>query len=79
MATMTKRPERELHNYISDVSEWADVRAGSPLPMGTQESGGGVNFAIFSRYSIEPKTQHPSGSSTLIQPAIAQATSGTFG
>ena len=49
MATMTKRPERELHNYISDVSEWADVRAGSPLPMGTQESGGGVNFAIFSR------------------------------
>ena len=46
---MTKTPQRELHNYILEVSEHANVRAGSPLPMGTQESGGGVNFAIFSR------------------------------
>jgi glycogen operon protein len=49
MATMMKMPQRELHDYISEISECTDVRAGSPLPLGTQERGGGVNFAIFSR------------------------------
>jgi glycogen operon protein len=49
MATMKKKPQHELRDYISEISECADVRAGSPLPLGTQESGGGVNFAIFSR------------------------------
>src|SRR5580700_6361614 len=46
---MTEMPPRELQEYISDISEHADVRAGSPLPLGTMESGGGVNFAIVSR------------------------------
>ena len=46
---MTKTPQRLLHDYISEISERAGVRAGSPLPLGTLESGGGVNFAIFSR------------------------------
>jgi len=46
---MMKTPQRELQDYISEVSEHANVRAGSPLPLGTQESGGGVNFAVFSR------------------------------
>jgi glycogen operon protein len=41
--------QRELHGYISEISEHSDVRAGSPLPLGTEEKGGGVNFAIFSR------------------------------
>jgi glycogen operon protein len=49
MATMMKTPKRELQDYISEISERADVRAGFPLPLGTQERGGGVNFAIFSR------------------------------
>ena len=49
MATLTKTPRRELRTHISKVSARTDVRAGSPLPLGTQESGGGVNFAIFSR------------------------------
>ncbi|MGO8691966.1 MAG: hypothetical protein ACLQLG_20285, partial [Thermoguttaceae bacterium] len=31
------------------MSGRADVRAGSPLPLGTQETEGGVNFAMFSR------------------------------
>ena len=44
-------PQRELRDYISEISERADVRAGSPLPLGAQESGGGVNFAIFSRHA----------------------------
>jgi glycogen operon protein len=49
MATMIKASPHELHEYISEMSEHADVRVGSPLPLGTQETGGGVNFAIFSR------------------------------
>jgi alpha-L-arabinofuranosidase len=36
MATVMKTAPRELHGYISEVSERADVQAG-------------VNFAIFSR------------------------------
>ncbi|MGA7648415.1 MAG: glycogen debranching protein GlgX, partial [Terriglobales bacterium] len=51
MATMMKTPQRELHDYISELSEHADVRAGSPLPLGIQQRGAGVNFAIFSRYA----------------------------
>jgi isoamylase len=46
---MMKPPQRELHDYITQISERDEVRAGSPLPLGTQERGGGVNFAIFSR------------------------------
>jgi hypothetical protein len=49
MAKMIKAPEPDLHDYISAISEHAHVRAGFPLPFGTQETGGGVNFAIFSR------------------------------
>ena len=62
MATMTKTSERELHGYISEISERADVRAGSPLPLGTQETGGGVNFALFSRYASRVRLElfdHP--------------------
>jgi isoamylase len=51
MATMIKASPHELHEYISEMSEHADVRVGSPLPLGTQETGGGVNFAIFSRHA----------------------------
>jgi glycogen operon protein len=51
MATMMKTATREIHDYISEISEHSDVRTGSPLPLGTQEKGGGVNFAIFSRYA----------------------------
>ena len=46
-----KTPRRELHAPVSKASARTDIRAGSPLPLGTQESGGGVNFAIFSRYA----------------------------
>jgi glycogen operon protein len=49
MATMMKMPQRELHDYISEISERADIRVGSPLPLGTEDRGGGVNFAIFGR------------------------------
>ncbi|MGA3268153.1 MAG: glycogen debranching protein GlgX [Verrucomicrobiota bacterium] len=59
---MTRKTQRELRDYISDTSEHADVRAGSPMPLGTQESGGGVNFAIFSRYASRVRLEffdHP--------------------
>ena len=59
---MMKTPQRELHNYISEISERADVRAGSPLPLGTQEWEGGVNFAIFSRHASRVRLElfdHP--------------------
>ena len=59
---MTTTKQRELRDYISDTSEHADVRAGSPMPLGTHESDGGVNFAIFSRYATRVRLEffdHP--------------------
>src|SRR5450759_2504712 len=44
-------PERPLHDYVAEVSERTEVRRGVPLPMGTHEYGGGVNFAFFSRHA----------------------------
>ena len=44
-------PERPLHDYVAEVSERTEVRKGIPLPMGTHEYGGGVNFAFFSRHA----------------------------
>jgi hypothetical protein len=49
MATLIEAPERELQDYISEISERAHVRAAAPLSFGTQDTEGGVNFAIFSR------------------------------
>jgi isoamylase len=42
---------RSLHDYVAEVSEHAEVRRGVPLPLGTHESEGGVNFALFSRHA----------------------------
>ena len=69
MATMMKTPQRELHDYISEISEHADVRAGSPLPLGTQEREeelispfSAVTPAAFDwSCSTIPKTQRPPG------------------
>jgi isoamylase len=44
-------PECSLHDYSAAVSEHTEVRRGVPLPLGTRENGGGVNFAFFSRYA----------------------------
>ncbi|MCR4299432.1 MAG: glycogen debranching protein GlgX, partial [Gallionella sp.] len=45
------KPERPLDVYVADVSEHTEVRRGVPLPLGTSESEGGVNFALFSRHA----------------------------
>jgi glycogen operon protein len=44
-----KSHQDEVNEYISNIAEHADVRSGSPLPLGAKESLGGVNFALFSR------------------------------
>jgi isoamylase len=44
-------PERPLHDYVLEVCEHTEVRRGIPLPLGTREYGGGVNFAFFSRHA----------------------------
>src|SRR5665811_1044135 len=45
------KPERALDVYVADVCEHTAIRRGVPLPLGTSESGGGVNFALFSRHA----------------------------
>jgi len=49
--------ERPLNNYVSEVSEHTEVQRGVPLPLGTHESGGGVNFALFSRHSTRVRLE----------------------
>ena len=54
--------ERPLHDYMAEVSERTEVRMGVPLPMGTHEDGGGVNFAFFSRHASRVRLElfdHP--------------------
>ena len=46
-----KTPERPLHDYLAEVCECTEVRAGVPLPMGTHEYGRGANFAFFSPHA----------------------------
>ena len=41
----------EFPDYMHEVSESGDVRAGSPLPLGAHRRGEGANFAIFSRHT----------------------------
>jgi len=50
-------PKRPLHDYAAEVSEHTEVRKGVPLPMGTHESGGGVNFALFSRHATRVRLE----------------------
>ena len=59
---MMKTDQSELRAYISATSERSDDQTGSPLPLGTQECGGGVNYAIFSRYDSRVRLElfdHP--------------------
>ena len=46
-----KTHERPLHDYLGEVSEHGEVRRGAPVPQGTHEIAGGINFALFSRHA----------------------------
>ncbi|HEV2174124.1 MAG TPA: glycogen debranching protein GlgX [Nitrospira sp.] len=57
-----KTPERPLHDYLAEVSERTGIRVGYPLPFGTHEFAGGVNFAFFSRHASRVRLElfdHP--------------------
>ena len=78
---MMETPQRELHDYVADISEHTDVRAGSPLRLGIQETGGGANFALLSRRASRirlelfaiPKTHHPHGQSIWTRQVLGLA------
>jgi isoamylase len=48
---------RPLHDYLAEVSERTEERRGVPLPLGTREFGGGVNFALFSRHATRVRLE----------------------
>ena len=59
---MMKKPQRVLPGSILETPRHMDIRAGSPLPLGTREGGGGVNFAVFSRHASRVRLElfnHP--------------------
>jgi len=50
-------PKRPLHDYLAEVSERTEIRRGVPLPLGTHETQGGVNFALFSRHATRVRLE----------------------
>ncbi len=62
---MMQAPGPESSGNSTEISERADVGVGCPLPLGTDESGGGVNFALFSRDATHVRLElfhHPEDS-----------------
>lgn len=57
MAAMMKMREHLLHDYVAEVSERTEVRRGVPLPLGNQQSAGGVNFGFFSRHASRARPE----------------------
>jgi isoamylase len=57
VATLTTAPAAPLHEYLSKVCESAEVRTGAPLPLGTQERAGGINFALLSRHATRVRLE----------------------
>ncbi len=53
---------KKLHEYLTAVSESGRIRSGSPLPLGAQIHGNGVNFALFARHATAVRLElydHP--------------------
>ena len=62
---MMTAPHAESSADLAEISERANVQAGCPLPLGTDESGGGVNFALFGRDATHVRLElfdHPEDS-----------------
>jgi glycogen operon protein len=49
--------ERPLHEYLAEASERTEVRRGVPLPWGTHEIEGGINFSLFSRHATQVRLE----------------------
>jgi len=65
--TPDNAPKRDLGDYITSISEHANIQMGAPLPLGSQERAGGVNFAIFSRFATRVRLElfnHPQDATT---------------
>ena len=48
---MLRTPQGKLRDAVPEICKRPAIRSGSPLPLGTREEGGGVNFAVFSRHA----------------------------
>ncbi len=87
MATVVKEPLRELHRYLSQITERDDVRADRlyrwvprKLPEGSISPFSAAMRALFDwSCSTIQKMQSRPGPSILTQHVTAPATSGTFG
>ena len=90
MAKMMQSNIQDMHDlpdYTLDNDAQSEVGSGGPLPLGTQDSGNGVIFSIFSRYATRVRLQlfehpgdsSPQGLSIWIRGKIEQATCGIFG
>jgi pullulanase/glycogen debranching enzyme len=49
--------ERNFSEYLSEVTETANVQRGTPLPLGVYAYDGGVNFALFSRHATRVRLE----------------------
>lgn len=82
-----KTHERPLHDYLGEVSEHREVRRGAPVPQGTHEIAGGINFALFSRHASRVRLELfdrltdavPKKSLTSALRTTARVTCGTSG
>lgn len=68
VAKVMKANLPNLHAQTSANGQLHVARSGAPLPLGTLESGGGVNFSIFSRYASRVRLElfdHPEDSEPI--------------
>jgi len=66
MATVKKRPEPKSSRVVATPPRRSNIRAGSPLPLGTRETAGGVNFSLVSRFASRVRLElfdHPEDAS----------------
>jgi isoamylase len=49
--------DRKISDVLKETSEKTPIRSGSPLPLGTHQEMGGVNFSIFSRNATDVRLE----------------------
>ncbi len=68
-------PNRGYLDYLRDVTDTSDVRAGSPQPLGVELVGDGANFAVFSRHATQVwlELYEADGQANSIEPPPSEA------